>query len=34
MTALEIALIVSAIWMVSAIAWRVHYELKKRRDEH
>lgn len=29
--ALNVALLISAIWMVSAIAWRVHYELKKRR---
>ena len=31
MTTLEIALIISAIWMVSAIVWRVHYELKKKK---
>lgn len=29
MTALEVALILSSIWMVSAIAWRIRYERKK-----
>ena len=30
--ALNIALLISAIWMISAIAWRAHYEMKKRRE--
>jgi hypothetical protein len=32
MTLLELALIVSAIWMTSAIVWRIRYE-KRRRAE-